>query len=37
VLTVSTNKNVAGGTFVLTVTGASGGRTHSATVSLIVQ
>jgi hypothetical protein len=37
VLTIGTNKNIARGTFVLTVTGASGGRTHSATVSLIVQ
>ena len=37
VLTVNTNKNVPIGTSTLTVTGTSGGRVHSANVSLIIQ
>ena len=36
-LTVSSNRNVAPGTYPLTITGTGGGRTHSATVTLIVQ
>jgi hypothetical protein len=36
-LTISTNKKVASGTYGLNVTGSGGGRTHSATISLIVQ
>jgi hypothetical protein len=37
VLSINTNKKIARGSYTLTVTGSSGGRTHSATVSLIVQ
>jgi len=37
VLTVNTNRNVAIGTYTLTITGTSGSRVHSANVSLIVQ
>jgi hypothetical protein len=36
-LTVDTKKQVARGTYTLTITGASGGRTHSATVTMVVQ
>jgi hypothetical protein len=36
-LTVDTKKQVARGTYTLTITGASGGRTHSVTVTMVVQ
>jgi PKD repeat protein len=35
--TVSTNRNVAAGTYLVIVTGTSGNRVHSASVTLIVQ
>jgi len=37
VLTVDTKRNVASGTYTVTITGTGGNRVHSATVSLIVQ
>ena len=37
VLTVSTKKNVASGTYTLTVTGTAGNRVHSASVTLVVR
>ena len=37
VLTINTNRNVAAGTYALTITGTSGSLVHSATVNLIVQ
>jgi uncharacterized membrane protein len=37
VLTVNTNRNVASGTYPLTITGTSGSIVHSTTVNLIVQ
>jgi PKD repeat protein len=37
ILTVNTNRNVAVGTYTLTITGTDGNRTHSATVSFVVQ
>ncbi len=36
-LTVSTNRKTAAGTFTLTITGTSGGLSHSAQVTLVVQ
>jgi hypothetical protein len=36
-LKVNTNKKTAAGTFTLTITGTSGGLTHSAQVTLVVQ
>jgi len=37
VLTVNTNRNVAAGTYTLTITGTSGSRIHSANVGFVVQ
>jgi uncharacterized membrane protein len=37
VLTVNTNRNVAAGTYALTITATSGSRVHSANVTLIIQ
>jgi len=37
VLTVNTNRNVASGTYTLTITGTSGSIVHSTTVSFVVQ
>jgi hypothetical protein len=34
---VNTNKKVAPGTYVMTVTGTAGTRVHSASVTLVVQ
>jgi len=35
--TVSTKKNVASGSYVMTVTGTAGGRVHSTSITLVVQ
>jgi len=37
VLTMNTNRNVAVGTYTLTITATSGSRVHSANVTLIIQ
>ena len=37
VLTVNTNRNVAAGTYLLIVTGTSGNRVHSTSVTMVVQ
>ena len=37
VLTISTQKSTQKGTRTLTITGTGGGRTHSVTVTLVIQ
>jgi hypothetical protein len=37
VLTVNTNRNVAPGSYLLIVTGTSGNRVHSISITLVVQ
>jgi hypothetical protein len=37
VFTVNTNKNIAAGTYPLTVTGTAGNRVHSTSITLVVQ
>jgi hypothetical protein len=34
---VNTNRNIAPGTYAITVTGTSGSRLHSTSVTLVVQ
>jgi uncharacterized membrane protein len=36
-LTVNANRNAPRGTYILTITGTGGGKTHSQTVTLIIQ